>query len=119
MPCDAIATARAKMPVVLPGQVVLKLLESEFQEVTIRSYENGSQLTIYTTASASGVSFRVTYDTETGSYEVSAASDAVAQSLTTILQRAGAFVATRAFAKKGQIVKAQRVQNATIISLRV
>ena len=116
MPCDAIATARAKMPVVLPGEVILKLLQSEFPDLAINSYKVGSQLNIYSTV---GVSLRVTYDTETGSYEVSAASDAVAESLTTMMQRASAFVVTRLFAKKGQILKAQRVKNATILSLRV
>ena len=55
MPCDAIATARAKMPVVLPGEVILKLLKSEFPDLVINSYEVGSQLNIYST---NGISLR-------------------------------------------------------------
>ena len=116
MPCDAIATARAKMPIVLPGQVIVKLLQSEFPDLTIRSYEVGSELTIY---DQNGFTLQVTYDTETGAYEVSAESDILAAAATTVMQRAGAFVATRVFAKKGRIVKAQRVKNATILKIQI
>ena len=116
MPCDAIATARAKMPIVLPGDVILKLLQTEFPDLTLCKSEFNNIAYIYSTQ---GRSLRVNYDTETGVYEVYAADDALAQSVITILQRAAAFVATRAFAKQGQILKAQRVNNATILSIRL
>ena len=40
MPCDAIATARAKMPVVLPAKVIVKLLQAEFPDLAIGSYHH-------------------------------------------------------------------------------
>ena len=119
MPCDAIATARAKMPVTLPAEVISKLLQSEFPNLALNSYETFNKTVIYGIYGNRGETFRITYGPKTGAYEVTGNSDAMVELITTMLQRASAFVATRLFAKKGQILKAQRVKNATILKVRV
>ena len=117
MPCDAIATARAKMPIVLPGDVILQVATDRIPRSHAATVPS-STTSPTSTAPRAAVSESTT-TLQTGAYEVNAVDDALAQSVITILQRAAAFVATRAFAKQGQILKAQRVNNATILSINV